>query len=46
MLKSFFRFAFGFLALVLIGLGALALTSFAAPYLGNTKAAVLSAFEF
>lgn len=45
MLKSFFRFVFGFLALLLVGLGALALTSFAAPYFESTKAAVFSIFK-
>ena len=45
MFSSFIKFLVGFTLLIILGIGALALTSYASPYLDNIKATVIDIFK-
>lgn len=45
MFNDFLKFALGFTLIIILGIGALALSSYAAPYLKDIKASVLEAFN-
>lgn len=45
MFNSFLKFLFGFTLLIILGMGVLALTSYAAPFFKGVKAGVFEAFK-
>lgn len=45
MFASFIKFTLGFIAILLIGIGFMALSSYATPFFAGAKAAILDAFR-
>ncbi|MEK7558432.1 MAG: hypothetical protein AAB507_01235 [Patescibacteria group bacterium] len=45
MFNNFLKFFIGFTLLIILGISALALTSYSAPYLKDIKATILQAFS-